>query len=173
VATQRVKILDDPDRRLSGLKRGMRNRILRKAVRAGSRIVSQGVKGRVARKSGATKASISVRIATSRKTGAVYAVIGPRRRFVFKRKGRKISEGAPTKIAHLIEKGTRPHSIRKGARLGRKGRSAGGQVGRPHPGARAKPFLRPSWESHREAAVAAMRSVIAAELAKLGGDAGS
>src|SRR5687768_6309872 len=116
----RFKILDDPDRRLVQLKRTTRNKILRKAARAGARIVQKAAKAEAPRgATGALAASQGVRIATNRRTGAVYAVVGPRRRYTRKKRGKILSQGAPTKIAHLIEGGVRPHSTRKGDTLGR------------------------------------------------------
>src|SRR5688572_12220419 len=161
----RFKILDDPDRRLAQLKRTTRNKILRKAAQAGA---PRG-------ETGALAASQGVRIATNRRTGAVYAVVGPRRRYTRKKRGKILSQGAPTKIAHLIEGGVRPHSTRKGDTLGRtqtKGgklritahrQTAGGQ----HPGHKANPFLRRAWQSSESRAVAKMREVIEAELQRI------
>src|SRR5687767_1488609 len=106
---------------MKGLKQAARNVILRKAIRAGAKGSREAAKRFAPKASGATKSSISVRIGTNRKTGAVYAVIGPQRGYVKKRKGVAV-EGAstPTRIAHLIIGGTKPHSLASGDKLARR-----------------------------------------------------
>lgn len=155
------EVYDDPEAKLSSLSRAIRSRILRKAMRAGAKIVHAQLKRNAPRRLGALRASIAIRIKTKRRGGVTYAVIGPKRRF----KGRKGSKIAgknvlPTKYAHLVEKGTKPHSLRKRG-------SADGAVGKMHPGARPKPFISPAWESTRDAAVAAIRSAIEDGIAKV------
>jgi hypothetical protein len=55
----------------------------------------------------------------------------------------------PSKIAHLVELGTRPHSLSSGSKL-RRGlggvlqRAAASMGGKLHPGARAQPALIPA-----------------------------
>lgn len=181
----RLKVIDDPDKRLASLKQGMRNRILRKAVRAAAAPIRKAMKRMAPRRSGATAASISVRIATHRRTGAIYAIIGPRRRFRFRRKGKKvISNEGPTRIAHLLAKGVRPHSLRSGDTLRRirGGRTTAHRqrAGRLHPGHKANRYVQLAGQVEGQAAVAKMRHVIALELARLdakragaaGGDGG-
>jgi len=171
----RWKILDDPDKRLIGLKRAMRNKILRKAVRAGSKPIRQAMKANAPKRTGSMGSSMSVRIATNKKTGAVYAVIGPRRRF--QKKGVK-GKVTPTKYAALVVGGTKPHAIGKGSTLGRKrGKRivAHNQRGGLHPGSKSNPFMQRSHASTRESSLSAMRKVIedgiVEALAKSGGAA--
>jgi hypothetical protein len=75
----RFVLIDDPFARINSLKLGVRNTILRKAIRAGSKSVREAAKRFAPKDSGILAGSISVRIGTNRKTGAVYAVVGPRR----------------------------------------------------------------------------------------------
>jgi hypothetical protein len=178
------KVFDDPEKRLASLKRAVRNRILRKAVRAGSKITIAAARKDSPKVSGALKASIGVRVAVHKRTKAVYAAIGPRRRFQFKRKGKVQSVGAPTKIAHLVLGGVRAHSLKKGdtltrlrvnKRTGRLVVTQARQSGHMHPGAKANNFLRRAQDETAAAVLAKMREVIAAELANLKpgeGDAG-
>ena len=172
----RFKILDDPDKRLLALGRTLRNRILRKAVRAGAKPVRQAAKRLAPKLTGATAASLTVRISTHKRTGTVYAVVGPQRRYQFKRKGKVRSVGTPTKIAHLILFGTRPHSLKSGDSLGRTrvSKRTGKavitpfrQTGRRHPGAKANPFLQRAWAEEMGPALAAMKAVLETELAKV------
>lgn len=163
VGQMRWKLLDDPDKRLAHLKRAVRNRIMRKAARAGAAEVRKEAKRHAPKgESGTLKASISVRISTNKRTGAVYAIVGPRRGLVRKKSRGHVYEDRPSKRAHLIEKGTRPHWLAKGGAIG-----VARRVGR-HPGAKANPFLKRAWMSSHSRAVSRMRQVIAQELANLG-----
>jgi hypothetical protein len=164
----RFEILDDPTARMKGLKLAVKRQILRKAVRAGAKSPREAAKRYAPKASGATKSSITVKIGTSRKTGAVYAVIGPRRGYVKRRKGQAV-EGAssPTRIAHLIIGGTRPHSLVAGDKLARR-TQAGQQTegGRAHPGARANDFLGRAHRATAAYARADMELAIKEEVAK-------
>lgn len=157
----RFEILDDPTDRMRGLKLGIRNTILRKAVRAGAKSAREAAKRYAPSASGATKSSITVRIGTNRKTGAVYAVIGPQRGYVKKRKGQAV-EGAstPTRIAHLIIGGTKPHSL---ARPDDDGPNA---TRRFHPGAKANDFLGRAYRATASYSRADMGRVIKEEVEK-------
>lgn len=99
--------------------------------RALSQVGTQGVamlKARVPVRTGMSKRAMSKRVATSRKTGSTYLVIGPRRKFFatiagggatisnkgkvksikLRGKGSKVrGEVRPTKYAHLIERKNR------------------------------------------------------------------
>lgn len=148
----KFKILDDPDKKIALLKRGLRNRILRKAVRAGAALVRKDAKAGAPHLTGALASSISVKIGTARKSGAIYGVIGPRSDYVKKikarsglnKKGKRIGSARlaatikPSKYAHFLEYGT------------------------IH--ARAHPFLRPAWDGGKAGYVEAMRKVIEAEM---------
>jgi HK97 gp10 family phage protein len=163
----RFEILDDPVARMQGLRQGARNVILRKAVRAAAKPVREAVKRHAPRQSGTLAGSISVRIGTNRKTGAVYAVVGPRRGYQRKSRGEILSYGKPTKYAHLVEFGTAPHSLVKGDKLARRtkaGRQSGG--GKGHPGAKAHPFLGPAYRAVASYSRADMERVIKEEVEK-------
>lgn len=81
-----------------------------------------------------------------------------------------------SRLGHLIEFGTKPHRIRakKGERLSVWGGSPASVVARvsevDHPGARAKPFMRPGFEGAAPAVLAsiteAMRGQLAAAVAR-------
>jgi HK97 gp10 family phage protein len=54
----------------------------------------------------------------------------------------------PVKYDHLVEGGTKPHSLSKGSRLAKRGKAATGQgTGKKHPGAKPKPFVSKARES--------------------------
>jgi HK97 gp10 family phage protein len=167
VPQMRFRMLDDPIRRMESLKQGMQNTILRKAIRAGAKSPREAAKRMAPRDSGLLARSISVRIGTNRKTGAVYAVVGPKRGVIARKKAGALLPGRPSKYAHLVEFGTRPHSLASGDKLARRtqaGRQASG--GRRHPGAKPHPFLAPAWRTTAMVAREDMRRVVEEEVAK-------
>ena len=137
-----------------------------KAVRAGAKIVQQAAKARAPRRKGkgggGLRQSIGIKaVKGSRGKSLALAVIGARKKVVrMIPRGKKMVKSAPAFYAHLVESGTRPHAIRKGAALGRKGGAAKGQSGGMHPGAKAQPFLGPAWESTRDRAIAEAHRVL-------------
>lgn len=147
-----------------------KRQIAQKAVRAGAKLVQQAAKARAPKRkrSGALKRSIGIKAAKGRKGKTLaYAVVGARRKVITRYKGRKT---VPANYAHLVEKGTKPHSLLKRAKgalakLKRLAQVKAG-VGRQHPGAKAKPFLRPALESQRQAAYSVMLRTLAAEVEK-------
>jgi HK97 gp10 family phage protein len=139
-----------------------------KAVKAGAKLVQVGAKARVPKRkgSGALKQSLGIKSqkGTRGKTLAL-AVIGARSKVVKVFKGKTIK---PAKYSHLVEKGTRAHSLTRKKRLTDKVKVRGtvakdrGQ----HPGARPKPFLKPSLDTQRQAIGAVMLRVLGEEISK-------
>lgn len=154
--TARLEGLDGALRKLASLKAAVRNKLSRQAVNAGAKLVQAEVKARApVGETGALRMSIGRKVQTYRGSGTTVGLVGPQTGFARKGKGKKSARrqtklgaklqalGAnPSKYAHLVEKGTRPHAIGKGSRL-RKRR----QIGRMHPGARAKPFEAPAYQA--------------------------
>lgn len=67
----------------------------------------------------------------------------------------------PIKYAHLVEFGTRPHSVGSGDMLKRKGRKAGQvQRGGKHPGSKPYPFMRPALQKNKGGSKVAIRRAI-------------
>lgn len=163
----RFTILDDPGKRLQSLKRATRNVILRKAVRAGSKSVREAAKRHAPRDRGILAGSITVRIGTNRKTGAIYAVIGPRRGIVSRKRRGQVVAARPSKIAHLVMWGTEAHSLVKGDKLARR-TQAGKQTDSPrfHPGAKANEFLQRAYRVTASYSAEDMRRVIEEETRK-------
>lgn len=171
-------ILDDPSPRLIGLQRRTQNKILRKAIRAAAKPIRREMKrtakkATVARRTGHRKGgfgqtgtlsqSISVRIGMNKRTRAIYAVIGPRRGFE-----KQTGEGTrkPTKYAHLVENGVRPHSTGKGRKTSLVGRIAGRVTGKGHPGFPGRKFMRRAFLSSRHVAQAILIAAIAKGVAE-------
>lgn len=139
----------DPLACLNGLKPGVVNRIMRKAVRAGAKPVRNAAKAGAPNRSGATKSSLSTKVGTSKK-GSVYAIIGSRRDYektiVVNGKNKR---AIPAIYAYLILYGARSHALGKGSKLakaGKKDAKMGKQVGRKHPGMKGKNFLQEAFD---------------------------
>lgn len=123
--------------------------ITQKAVKAGAKLVQQGAKSRAPKRSGALKTSIGIKAGKGTKGKTIaFAVIGARAKVERTYKGRIAK---PSKYAHLVEKGTKAHFVRK----------------RRHPGAKAKPFLAPALEGQRAAVGRAILDALAAEIQKV------
>lgn len=145
-----------------------------KAVKAGAKVIPGAAKSLAPRRSGALKQSLGIKAVrgTKGKTSAL-AVIGARKKVVKEiqrsKKSASKTKAVPAFYAHLVEKGTRPHALGKGAKLARKGKPQihTNQTGRQHPGAKAHPFLKPAWEGNADRAIEAGEKVISQEIAKL------
>lgn len=109
------------------LPKRMQNKILRKAIGEGSKLILKTAKAKVVKDTGMLKRSLGRKIVAKRSTGAVVAIIGPRTGYkkvkvkgtkTFKRERTKLGEKfaeagvSPVRYAHLVEKGTR-HSAPK------------------------------------------------------------
>lgn len=174
--------------KLEAVKRGVRNRILRKALRAGSRVVVVAVRALVPvrrKVKGANispqkllKKSIGVKMMTYR-SGVVVGVVGARSkktRIGVRVRGRHAGQAVyenPANIAHMVERG-HAVGIRKGAgilgavaraarRLARRLVGGGGTVP-PHP------FLDPALKSSKAGAESAIRGVLEEGLKEVAGD---
>jgi HK97 gp10 family phage protein len=142
--------------------------ITQKAVKAGAKLVQRSAKSRAPRRkrSGALKQSLGIKAQKgSRGKTLAFAIIGARAKVVKMFKGKRT---VPAYYAHLVEKGTKPHSL-----LSRK-RSAGKKLldfvtrkRRRHPGAKAQPFLRPALDSQRSAVSREMLDTLADEIARV------
>lgn len=150
-AYQSIRNVADPKKRQN---------IMRGAVRAAARLVEKAVKPEIPERHvdpkrqssrlrhvpgftplepGALRSSLKTRIKV-RRGGEVaktfdafgvsgYVIVGDRKRGIY--------------WAHFVEKGTRPHSLAKGARMARKGRGGAdrGQSGHGHPGTKAVKYM--------------------------------
>ena len=129
---------EEAERALRALPLHVERRALIDGLRAGARVLVRGMKRRVPERTGKLRDSIVIRT-----RGRNRVVIGFRR-----------PDGAH---AHLVEFGTAPHRIRaRNARVLRIGPIV---LGRhvDHPGARPKPFIRPTLDEDSGEAIEAMR----------------
>jgi HK97 gp10 family phage protein len=153
-------------RQLGEMRRGMRTKALRPAMRKSASLVNKAAKANIkahgAKDTGQLKKSIGVKVKVY-PSGVVIGVVEPRAGFRIAvvgtgRQGGKARYVDPRYYAHLVEGGVRPHSLASGTRLerglGRLGlgglrrliRSvrAAVQGSAMHPGVPARPFLGPA-----------------------------
>ncbi len=161
--------------------------ILRKAVKKGDKIVWDAAKANVRALSfkdslGLLLKSLGEKTGVSRK-GVVFGVVGPRTGYKAARGAKGVKQQTaiglkyeqagrdPTKYAHLIEGGVRPHATGRGSKLARLrkkgGMSQAVQGGRQHPGFAARPFLRPAYERNKARIEEVMAAEIGAGITKL------
>ena len=151
-----VKGLADLQRALQDLPVKIERNVMRGAVNAGGQVFRKEARANVPVKSGDLRNSIRVSVRVSTKAGRVDGTVkaGDRKAF----------------YAHMVEFGTQRHVIkaRKGGMLNIGGRLVS-QV--DHPGARAKPFMRPAFDKAGQASIAAfadyIRKRLPTEVAKL------
>ncbi len=143
---------------MENIDKKIRNQGLRNALKVGRKIFLNAAQARVPKKYKVLMKSLGFREKFKFAKGFAYGVIGPKRRA-----GRTIKglERIPTKYAHLVEYGAAPHTIGRGditsdilLQAGRSYKS----IGKPHPGGRPKPFLRPAWDENKTAILAAMEA---------------
>lgn len=130
------------DRALLAALRRLERRVIdrnlqRRVVRAGGKPIREEARRLCPVLSGELKKSIQTRVTTRRKVYTLAAV------------------GARQHHAHLVEFGTAPHYIPL-----RKSQRRGLNRGVKHPGAKAKPFLRPAFDSKKDEAIEAARDVL-------------
>lgn len=104
----------------------LQRRILRPAMTKATKPILMAVKRLAPRDTGMLRKSITRKVVTY-KSGTLVAVIGPdtKHRVEATRRGRsKPMVVNPAKYAHLVEFGTRPHSLTKGDKLKRSGPGA-------------------------------------------------
>ena len=154
-----IKGAKDLDFLLSTFPAKLERRIVKRAMRTGASIISKEAKRLAPRRTGTLRKAIAV--------GNVRDDVAVR---VYVRRGRgQKNDGW---YANLVEQGTSAHEIRPWKDR-KKVLAAGGKIyGRRvrHPGARARPFMRPALESSASRAVDAianrMRQMIEKELAR-------
>lgn len=74
----------------------------------------------------------------------------------------------PRNYAHLVEYGTKPHSVGKGSKV-----KGGKQKGTKHPGARPKPFFRPALDTKSHEAMQTFEAYVRADVEKIASSKGA
>lgn len=145
-----VKGLDELHRQLQSISTELQNNAMRGAMRAGARVIERAAKGAVAVHDGDLRKSI--RTSTRKRGGSVTATVKAGSKAAF--------------YAHMVEFGTAAHFIKPKARKSLFFAGLARQV-ISHPGAKAKPFMRPAFDAHSTAAVEAMRDHLARRLEQI------
>lgn len=159
--------LSELNRALNELEDKLQGQLLRRAIHKGATIFRRAMRATVARSAGQAKHASSgsnrphvaddIRIKAKRNsaTGAVTATVGPSSKTAY--------------IANFLEFGTSPHTIRaKGDKaLYVPGIGFTKQV--HHPGAPAKPFMRPAFDTKVQAAIDAIKTSLAKSIETLKG----
>lgn len=127
---------------------GARRRMARPAIREAAAEIRKAAKALAPVDTGLLKKSIKSVVRTSKKQGVVYAVIGPATGMGADvvRDGRP-QYADPAKYAHLVEYGTAPHVIQTKTTQSLRLPDGRFRALVHHPGAAAKPFLRPAYDS--------------------------
>lgn len=159
--------LADLQKFLDQLPAKMERNVMRGALRSGAKVIEAQVKanvpvgapgGRNKKIYGGYRGALrdSVRVTTRRKGGKVTASV--------KAGGKSKKTGADVYYAHMVEFGTAAHTI---TAKNRKGLSFGGLFFQSvqHPGARARPFMRPALDGQAQNAVVATAEYIKKRLA--------
>jgi len=153
MAELHVKGLAELHNVLQGLPEELEKKVLRNALAAGAREFKKAAQANVPVKSGALRKSI--RVKTSARKGR------------YRLKALVIAGNAEAYYAHMVEFGTAAHMIKpaKGKALAFLGLARDAVE---HPGAQAKPFMRPAFDSGSEAAIKAFADSVRARLGKEG-----
>lgn len=122
-------------RKLNDLKTSVQKKLLRRAVNKGSTPILKTIKKNAPRRTGFMKKAMARKVRTY-KSGAVVAVMGPKREAVGTYNDRKY---VPANVAHLVEGG-----------------HGGKRPAPPHP------FVKPSFESTKEESINIVSSDLAA-----------
>lgn len=143
-----VKIIRDSARAKAPVRFGA----LKKAIVAQTRSLNPALKGRSAQHVGV--------VTIEKKAFTINPKTG-RARVAKREKGQrspyKRGQIYPRNYAHMVEFGTRPHSVAP----------KGSSVRDPHPGARPKPFMRPAFDESIGAAQAVVLRTLQVEAAKI------
>ena len=144
--------LDNLVKKLQRLDKKVETKALKQSVRSAAKPVQAAAKSRVPVDSGVVKRSIGTKV--KKYKGGASAIIGPRKGFKSKKHSEEEIKTA-TRVATMLEYGTPPHKIDITV--------DGKEVTLNHPGAAAKPFMRPAFEQNKAKA----KSIMAEELMKV------
>lgn len=150
MADLNVKGLDELHRQLQALSAELQNNATRAAMRAGARVIERAAKGAVPVHDGELRKSI--RTSTRRRGSSITATVKAGSKAAF--------------YAHMVEFGTAAHLIKPKSRKSLFFAGLARQLV-SHPGAKAKPFMRPAFDAQAHAAVVAMRDHLARRLEQI------
>jgi len=142
-------------RKLEGLRKGVQNRIVRPAITKASRVVRAEAKRRAPKDTGALRRSLAAVVRVGRRTGNVYAVIGPETGV---KRNKKTGETSATGFGKWLAKKGLSDSVSPAHT------AHFSELGTAHEPPR--PWLRPALAATRQEVGAIIRNEIRAGLAK-------
>lgn len=154
MAEVEIKGAAELKRMLGELPAKIEQNVVRGALRAAAKVIEQEAKANVPVNSGDLRASIRVSAGTKR-GGRVYAHV--------KAGGRK--KGDPF-YAHFVEFGTRPHEIRPRGAISLFFAGLFSKLIK-HPGAKAKPYMRPAFDRKSDDAIRAFTDYARGRIEKI------
>lgn len=157
----KIRGLAELDKVLSDLPVKMEANILRGALRAGAMVIQQAAQANVPTRTGRLRDTIRASAGIDKRVGRVTARV--------RAGGRKTKRSEGAFYAHMVEFGTQPHDIKP---RGRKSMVVAGLLREivHHPGAAARPFMRPAMDASHAAAAQAVADYIRNRLTKQGID---
>ena len=158
--------LEDVKKKLATLGKRLATNVLRRGLLAGAGLIRDDARSRVSKRTGRLKKNI---IAESRgvfKDGSGTPV--EHRAVALVRGKARDGKRSARAYAHFVEFGTKPHYMDKGSInvLFKGSKAKITRKGKIHPGAKAKPFMRPAFDAKKHEAVRAMEKRIRQELDK-------
>ena len=156
---------------LSTLKKAVQNRVTRMAMMTAIRPIAREAKRLAPRDSGLLRRAIGPVVRTYPTTGHTVGLVGVRTGFKETVARRMWPEGTqgknvvyrvamrpadPAKYVHLVEFGTKPHTLGQGSSLRKQT-----QLGAAHPGTTGTRFLSRAWDASRGAFLATFNSKLA------------
>ena len=157
----KIKGLEQLQQALDDLPTKMEANILRAALRAGAVVIQQAAQSNVPTRTGRLRDTIRASAGIDKRVGRVTARV--------RAGGRKTKRSEGAFYAHMVEFGTQPHDIKPRSR---KSMVVAGLLREivHHPGAAARPFMRPAMDASHAAAAQAVADYIRARLTKEGID---
>lgn len=153
MAELQIKGLAELHKVLQSLPEELEKKVLRNALRAGANEFKKAAQAQVPVKSGALRNSIRVKASARKGRWRLRATV--------------TAGNAEAYYAHMVEFGTAAHMIKpaKGKALAFLGLA---REGAEHPGAQAKPFMRPAFDAGSDAAINAFAESVRKRLSKEG-----
>ncbi|WP_020475256.1 HK97-gp10 family putative phage morphogenesis protein [Zavarzinella formosa] len=163
----RFKALGVPEiyRKLYELDRKLARKAMRKAITEVDKLILRDARSKVREQTKTLKKSLGSKVKSYKGGLVIVGMTGPRKDARGKpakfRRQVKVKTGRGTRMewrnpvfyAHLVEQGTRPHTLGGGSELTRLKAKKRKRVqhGTMHPGTKPQPFLRPALERNRSA----------------------
>lgn len=171
----RTKGVPELVKALQAIDKKVAKKALKQAVKEAAKPILKDARSNVAVDTRTLKKALGIKVKVYKGGSGIVGLVGVRKdkkgkpikhkkKVGTNRKGEDVFRD-PVYYAHLVEFGTRRHTIAKNDRLARKDRKQKQvQTGRLHPGAKPQPFLRPALDGNRRQVKDTMIRVLKAAL---------